>query len=87
MKCTEQAPRDSFPPGEAVSAAPAQTAPVAAPTAAGGFLPRMVAFLPVLTCSRCSAQHVYGGGHNCLEAMQTARAVMLCQAIMGGIRP
>jgi len=83
----EQAPRDSFPPGEAVSAAPAQTAPVAAPTAAGGSLPRMVAFLPVLTCSRCSAQHVYGGGHNCLEAMQTARAVMLCQAIMGGIRP
>jgi hypothetical protein len=47
----------------------------------------MVAFLPVLTCSRCSAQHVYGGGHDCHEAMQTARAVMLCQAIMGGIRP
>ncbi len=87
MKCTEQAPRDSFPPGEAVSAAPAQTAPVAAPTAAGGSLPRMVAFLPVLTCSRCSAQHVYGGGHDCHEAMQTARAVMLCQTIMGGIRP
>jgi hypothetical protein len=83
---TEQAPWDSFAPGEAVSAAPAQTAPVAAPTAAGGSLPRMVAFLPVLTCSRCSAQHVYGGGHDCLQAMQTARAVMLCQTIMGGIR-
>jgi hypothetical protein len=47
----------------------------------------MVAFLPVLTCSRCSAQHVYGGGHDCFAAMQTARAVMLCQTIMGGIRP
>jgi hypothetical protein len=46
----------------------------------------MVAFLPVLTCSRCSAQHVYGGGHDCFETMQTARAVMLCQAIMEGIR-
>ena len=86
MKCTEQAPRVFSPPGEAVSAAPAQTAPVAAPTAAGGSLPRMVAFLPVLTCSRCAAQHVYGGGHDCHAAMQTARAVMLCQTIMGGIR-
>jgi hypothetical protein len=46
----------------------------------------MVAFLPVLTCSRCAAQHVYGGGHDCHAAMQTARAVMLCQTIMGGIR-
>lgn len=51
-----------------------------------GGVPRMVAFLPVLTCSRCSAQHVYGGGHDCFETMQTARAVMLCQTIMGGIR-
>lgn len=83
---SEQAPRDSFPPGEAATVCAAQTAPVAAPTAAGGFLPRMVAFLPVLTCSRCSAQHVYGGGHDCFETMQTARAVMLCQAIMEGIR-
>ena len=83
----EQAPRDLLPPGEAVSAAPAQTAPAASLAAAGGSLPRMVAFLPVLTCSRCSAQHVYGGGHDCFAAMQTARAVMLCQAIMGGIRP
>jgi hypothetical protein len=81
----EQAPRD-FPPGEAARMDAAQTAP-AASDGAGGFLPRMVAFLPVLTCSRCSAQHVYGGGHNCFETMQTARAVMLCQTIMGGIRP
>ena len=82
----EQAPRDSFPPGEAATVCAAQTAP-AASNGAGGSLPRMVAFLPVLTCSRCSAQHVYGGGHDCREAMQTARAVMLCQTIMGGIRP
>jgi hypothetical protein len=83
----EQAPRDSFPPGEAATVCAAQTAPVAVGAAAGGFLPRMVAFLPVLTCSRCAAQHVYGGGHDCFAAMQTARAVMLCQTIMGGIRP
>jgi hypothetical protein len=38
MKCTEQSPRDSFPPGEAVSANAAQTAP-AASDGAGGFLP------------------------------------------------
>jgi len=49
--------------------------------------PKLVGFFPVLTCSRCSAQHVYGGGHDCLQAMQTARAVMLCQTIMEGIRP
>jgi hypothetical protein len=85
MKCTEQAPRD-FPPGEAAHMDAAQTA-LAASNGAGGSLPRMVAFLPVLTCSRCAAQHVYGGGHDCFEAMQTARAVMLCQTIMGGIRP
>ena len=34
----ERAPRDSFPPGEAAHMDAAQTAPVAAPTAAGGFL-------------------------------------------------
>jgi hypothetical protein len=28
--------------------------------------PKLVGFFPVLTCSRCSAQHVYGGGHDCL---------------------
>ena len=83
----EQAPRVFSPPGEAAHMDAAQTAPVAVGAAAGGSLPRMVAFLPVLTCSRCSAQHVYGGGHDCFEAMQTARAVFLCQTIMGGIRP